>query len=158
MPTPTYIPLATYTVTGATLASVTFTSIPQTYRDLVLVVAGRISVSAAEIEVHLNGATTGYTDVDMVGFGSGTPTSTAGSKSVIVMTSGQNVSTVQIMDYSATDKHKTMLSRSSAADNRVRAAAVRYASTSAITQIKVGDEPASVNLLQGTTISLYGVN
>jgi hypothetical protein len=45
MPTPTYIPLATVTL-GSADSSVTFSSIPATYRDLILVLNGTRSTTS----------------------------------------------------------------------------------------------------------------
>ena len=63
----------------------------------------------------------------------------------------------QIMDYSATDKHKTVLTRSDNAGDRVRAYAGRYASTSAITTVSIGITGGATYSI-GSTISIYGGN
>jgi hypothetical protein len=55
MPTSTYVALATTTL-GATAASVTFSSIPATYRDLVLVYNGTTSANIG-VDVEFNGDT-----------------------------------------------------------------------------------------------------
>jgi hypothetical protein len=52
MPTPTYTPLATVTL-GTTAASVTFSSIPATYRDLIFVLSGL--GGSANITLRYNG-------------------------------------------------------------------------------------------------------
>jgi hypothetical protein len=67
-------------------------------------------------------------------------------------TSGQT-SIIQIMDYSATDKHKTVLIRNGLASTFVNASANRWANTAAITTVsfQVGTYGA------GSTFNLYGV-
>ena len=50
MPTPTYTPLATVTL-GTSAASVTFSSIPATYRDLILIFDGTGSGSTGKAAV-----------------------------------------------------------------------------------------------------------
>jgi hypothetical protein len=60
------------------------------------------------------------------------------------------------MDYSATDKHKTVLSRANNAANGVTAIAGRWASTSAITSIVLTFQSSS--LATGSTVALYGVS
>ena len=61
----------------------------------------------------------------------------------------------QVMDYSATDKHKTFLTRESRTGAAVAAIASRWASTSAVTSLAViGD---GGNFASGCTFSLYGV-
>jgi hypothetical protein len=62
----------------------------------------------------------------------------------------------QVMDYSATDKHKTALSRTNIARNFVAAHANRWASTTAVTSINVFGNRGS-NLAAGSTFNLYGV-
>jgi hypothetical protein len=70
--------------------------------------------------------------------------------------SGNDMNLIQIMDYSANDKHKTVLIRQSEANlGNVTATAARWANTAAVTSITfllVGG-----NLQAGTTISLYGI-
>jgi hypothetical protein len=61
----------------------------------------------------------------------------------------------QIQDASATDKHKTGLSRSDNSLVATYALAHRWASTSAITTVKVYCAVGS--LAAGSTLSLYGV-
>jgi hypothetical protein len=64
---------------------------------------------------------------------------------------------LQIMDYSATDKHKTALLRES--ENQITtvlAEAQRWANTNAITTLTVVPQTGP-NLASGSTFSLYGV-
>jgi hypothetical protein len=154
MPTPTYSPLATVTL-GASASSVTFSSIPATYRDLILVFAGSATALSSP-GVRLNSDTgSNYSDVTMNGSGS-VASSAAETRSFALlgrMSTSQSVSVIQIMDYSASDKHKTMLGRGNAADDFVRAAAARWANTAVVTSVSVMN--ATFNA--GTTFSLYGV-
>ena len=59
-----------------------------------------------------------------------------------------------IMDYSATDKHTTVLNRANNAANGVHANAGRWSNTSAVTQVQVY---ATSNFAAGSTFYLYGV-
>jgi hypothetical protein len=59
------------------------------------------------------------------------------------------------MDYSATDKHKTVLVRSNIPADTVAAHAVRWANTAAITT--VGVAAISGTWSAGTTFALYGI-
>ena len=157
MPTSTYVALQTVTL-GANAASVTFSSIPATYRDLVLVIKGKLdSLGGVAMEITFNGDTTlsNYSTVQMSGFGSGSGSSGTSSTPEFIMYNAEGSNILQIMDYSATDKHKTLLVRDNA--DRVRAAAIRWANTSAITSIKIGDQPHAIDLYAGTTLSLYGI-
>jgi hypothetical protein len=167
MSTPTYKALATITL-GTNTASVTFSSIPATYRDLRLVVAGN-TTELANILCVLNGDSSSiYTRVAMAGRAasatpnSATTTSASGHlNSQTATTSSQRTfGTIDFMDYSATDKHKTFLSRTNTQEgdatfSGVEAIASRYASSSALTQIQV--LPGAGSLSTGTTLNLYGI-
>ena len=156
MATPTYIALATTTL-GASASSVTFSSIPAGYRDLVLVIGGALSVGDV-VYYALNGDETAanYSYVRMYGDGSSTASSAAtGVRSIINMYTNRGSHVIQIMDAGASDKHKTVISRSSTADVLVMAFASRWANTNAVTSIKI--QPASGLLVSTTTLSLYGI-
>lgn len=149
------IPLA-HTTLGASAATVTFSSIDQSYKDLVLVM-NTLDVSGAGTVPVINfnsGATANYSYVSMNGAGSGTSSKvtsgTAGTMGQIGSSNVGNVAT--IFDYSATDKHKTILLRKSAADEIV---AMRWGSTAAITSIQLS--VPSDSFASGSTFALYGV-
>jgi hypothetical protein len=159
MPTPTYTPLATVTL-GSSASSVTFSSIPATYRDLVLVIQAT-NTSTGNSRLQLNGDTgNNYNQVRMFGAG-GSPGSDSASNIESLDMSSMSTSTgyqavIQIMDYSATDKHKTILSRTQESGiTAVLANAGRYASTSAVTSIRMFTSANSY--ATGSTFALYGI-
>jgi len=162
MPTPTYTPLANLTLSGSA-ASVTFSSISQAYRDLVLVVTGTSAASFANCQIVLNSdAGTNYSTVYMNGDGS-----TAASGATLSTSKGwlqQNPTFItttptsviaSIVDYSASDKHKSWLSRTDRADGRTSALAGRWANTAAITSLQVKLDGQS--LAAGSTFALFGI-
>jgi hypothetical protein len=153
MPTPTYTPLATVTL-GGTASSVTFSSIPATYRDLVLVVNGKTSGNQSTGLRFNSDSGSNYSMVRMFTTSSSTSTTTFG-----LLTTGDptadTLSIAQIMDYSATDKHKTFLVRSNITANNTAAHAVRWADTDAITSVEV--VAISTTWAVGTTFGLYGI-
>jgi hypothetical protein len=161
MPTATYIALAEV-VLGSSDSSITFSSIPATYRDLVVTINGK-TTGNADIGLRLNGDSgSNYSFVYMGGSGSGSGASgAAGSQTSIVLDAyfwrSTEISTciAHIMDYSATDKHKTVLSRNNVAGGGVDAFANRYASTSAITSVEVRTTANAFDT--GTVIGLYGI-
>jgi len=163
LPTTTYTALANITL-GSTAATVTFTSIPATYRDLVLVYNGTVETGATT-GIRFNGDTgSNYNEVVMygVGSGSGTSTATANLTGLNVGYPGTGITQirVQIMDYSATDKHKTTLSRSDNSAIVVAALAGRWASTSAITSITFRNSESQSGIYDfnaGSTFALYGI-
>lgn len=156
MPTSTYTALATTTTSGGE-TSVTFSSIPATYRDLVLVVQP-IDTTTNGGRMRFNSDSgSNYSYVYMGGTGSAAESYSGTTNGVASWVAQSTISTVifQIMDYSATDKHKTVLDRSSRSDARVRAAATRWANTSAITSIELNLQGADFSA--GSTFSLYGI-
>jgi hypothetical protein len=161
MPTPTYTPLATVTL-ATTTSSVTFGSIPATYRDLILVCSFAYPGSnASYVALRFNGDSGGnYNRVSMEGNGSTASSfSESGASAGFIFGGFLNTNPTsvltQIMDYSATDKHKTYLSRGNSSSAVVGALAGRWANTAAITSVQV--IPTLNNFYSGTTISLYGV-
>ena len=162
MPTPTYDLIAS-NVLSSSASSVTFSSIPATYRDLIIVLRTTTG-SGSQTFLQFNSDTGGnYNHIRMVGW---TNSTTSGSTSVddrirtdssIGGMSGKELTIFQILDYSATDKHKSVLLRLNdlgTNGSRVAATAGRWASTSAITSILVGN---TANLVSGDTVYLYGI-
>jgi len=152
------VSLATTTL-GSAASTVTFSSIPATYRDLRLVVSGTTG-SLNLILIKLNGDSgTNYSSVQM--YGDGTNAASASGTGEIGTAIGifgttQASSTCDVMDYSATDKHKSVLSRGNNTANTVRAWAGRWASTAAVTSLQVYPN-AGDSFQAGTTASLYGI-
>jgi hypothetical protein len=161
-PVSTYIPLQTITL-GSAASSVTFASIPQTYRDLVLVVTvptGHNSGSGVVINSDTD-YSSNYSRVAMAGNGSsgssfvnsGGGNPTANHDLGALRPNGQLIA--QFMDYSATDKHKTILTRAGGAANDVWAVALRWADNSAVTTLVFSTDGG--NLPAAMVLSLYGI-
>jgi hypothetical protein len=153
-----YIPLATVTL-GSAISSVTFSSIPATYRDLIVVINGTI-VSSSDIFYRLNADSgANYSNVWM--FGSSTTNGSSRNTGVnqgvthYADSGSRFTSTFVIMDYSATDKHKTAISRGNSTTGLSISYASRWANTAAVTSLICG--ALGTNLSSGTTISLYGI-
>jgi hypothetical protein len=156
MPTPTYTALANITL-GSSASSVTFSSIPATYRDLVVVVDGTISAGGGELVfVNFNGDTTSgnYSAVTAVGDGSAASSGTSPRRFGLHYPA-RSSTIASIMDYSATDKHKTYLSRSGSAANALEMDAGRWANTAAITSVKILVDANA--FASGTSFALYGI-
>jgi hypothetical protein len=159
MPTPTYTPLANITL-GSSASSVTFSSISQGYRDLIMVFNGTVTGSAAH-NIRFNGDSgTNYSVVAMYNALSFTASSQTFLRPSVISQEASSLFLIvsQIMDYSATDKHKTVLSRTrtrNVGTDYVEAVASRYASTSAITSIVYS--PSANQFAAGSTFSLYGI-
>jgi hypothetical protein len=158
-----YIPLATVTLGGSD-SDISFTNIPATFKDLVLVFNGKNNTAGPDsIVVQFNNDTgSNYSNVRIVGTGSSATSyaDTAAFAYIGVSSNSSNPFTMitQIMDYSATDKHKTLLSRCSQDNGWVTAHAGRWANTAAITSFKVWPPTGSSwTFSTGSTFSLYGV-
>ena len=161
MATPTYTLIDSVTL-GSSAASVTFSSIDQSFGDLVLVTSIKTVVDGNNFRLNFNGITSvQYSYVSMNGNGSSAYSAQTGSDAYIQdpytnPPSGSFASYIaQIMDYSATDKHKSVLLRSSRADDNVAAIAGRWANTAAITSLTV--RVFGADLATGSTFHLYGI-
>ena len=151
-----YEHIATVTLASAT-ASVTFSSIPQGYRDLEFVINGSVS-TGEDVDMYLNSDTNAanYSNVRMGGTGSATFGSSGTGERISSMDVNQGVLIIQVIDYAATDKYKTSLSSTATAQNRVVSYANRWANTSATTsiQFKVNN---NFDFNSGMTFDLYGI-
>ena len=163
MPTATYIALANITL-SASEADIVFTSIPNTYRDLVVVVNGKVSTSSeVSLAGRLNGdSASNYSNVRMYGSSGGaTSYSDTAAEFYIGITKSNTeefTSIIHVMDYSATDKHKTILARGSQSDDAVTAHAGRWANTNAVTSVTITRPTGQTYTFEsGTTMSLYGI-
>ena len=165
-----YVPLANLTL-GASATSVTFSSINQTYKDLIIVIDNAKSLSGTlNAGFRFNGDTAAnYTYVNVYGSGTTSATATqtlaygnlAGGTDYLVTNAVWN-SIVNIMDYSTTDKHKTVLSRANraitgAGGGGTSMAVNRWANTAAVTTIALSPEFTG-SWATGTTFALYGVS
>lgn len=168
----TYSSIAT-TTTTATTSSVTFSSIPQTYTDLVLVITPVLeSASYPWLRFNANSGNN-YSDIYMNGNPSGAITGgarTAQSRGYIAeqvthLTDG-NAKTniiVNIMNYSDTTSQKTWFARGNSPYSGTYTGneliAGKWANTAAVTSITIGTAAGGTdyNLAAGTFISLYGI-
>ena len=155
----TYEPIQTQTV-GTAVASVTFTSIPQTYTDLVLVTSGT-STGAAQITLKINSATTNYSSVNLSSNGSSAFSGTFTGLTYIQLgyhdyfSGSQSNAITHIMNYTNTTTFKTVLNRTSNGVVGVGLSVGLYRSTSAITIIDA--LPLGSTWATGTVLTLYGI-
>ena len=162
-----YTAIASQTL-GSSASSVTFSSIPGTFRDLVLVVNGTITQTFGWPSLRINGLTSSiYSSVWMRGDGgsgySGQESNQSEAKltEVGIATNGRFSLIMNFLDYSTTDKHKSVLTRYDVAADGLSATASRCATTAAISSIQIRLIDAFGNSPQygaGSTFSLYGVS
>ena len=161
MATPTYELIETTTLTSSA-SSVSFSSITQDYRDLVLVIDVIPTGSSLRIGIRVNSDSgSNYNEVEMygvdgLGAGSGANSGETSMTGVFNLQTVRSTHTYDFLDYSATDKHKSVLHRGGTSTG-VWAAAYRWADTSAINEILVRGGFSGNEYGAGTTFSLYGI-
>jgi hypothetical protein len=163
MPTAAWVPLASVELTE-TDTSITFTSIPSEYRDLALVYDAEITSGQGQVAMRFNGATAGYDEGAIynaiVGASGGVTYSGLSSGSEINLGVSNNSmfwGVATILDYSASNKHKMVLTRANNHNEYVVLLGARWpATTTAISSIEVYATASS--LYTGSTFYLYGSN
>lgn len=165
MPTNTYVALDKATVSGTATTSITFSSIPATYTDLVVIANVKYSIADTNFSIQLNGDTgSNYSATLLYGTGSA-----AGSYRATGATSIEagayaypgtewTTTRVQIQNYSNTTTNKTLLSRADASTGQTRAIVGMWRNTAAVNSVTVV-LPAylSPTYVAGSTFSLYGI-
>jgi hypothetical protein len=161
MPTNTYVALATQTL-ATSAASVTFSSVPQTYTDLVLVVTGKSDGVNVDFGFRFNSdASTNYSRLYFYGTGSTALTGTTANSTYMNVLNFSNVQTevnrAFIQNYSNSTTFKTCLSRIDDAAGLGTVAEVGlWRSTVAVTTIQIVTTSSAV-FQAGTTFNLYGI-
>ena len=154
----TYVAIAEQTL-GTAAASVTFSSIPGTYTDLVLVVAGTLTTGTENIVMQFNGDTgSNYSVTSLLGDGSSASSfssSNITSAGRCAMGTSSSSAIYSINNYSNSTTYKTVLGRGGVTSYGVDARVSLWLNTAAITSIVVF--PTSYNLNTGTVVSLYGI-
>ena len=154
----TYEAIATQTLSSAA-ASVTFSSIPGTYTDLILVISNTSSGSLAGVYLsEINGDTgTNYSHTKVYGTGSvaGSDRNTSDTSVNIGLSNSTQCNNIfHFMNYSNTTTFKTVLARgNSGGTGQTRASVALFRSTSAITSFKL----SGVTFDIGSTFTLYGI-
>jgi hypothetical protein len=165
----TYEPIATYTTVSGD-KSITFSSIPGTYTDLVIIGQwGDSNDSSQSLQVELNGDNTsnGYSFTRLAGSGTtvyaGRYTSqVAGNVNQWVgARNNLNLSfKVDFLNYSNSTTHKTYLYRANmvtGADPGTEVGVNLWRSTAAITSIKLRNGGGVYNMVVGSKFTLYGI-
>ena len=160
----TYEPIATSTL-GSSATTVTFSSIPSTYSDLVIV--GNMfntSTTVRNVYVQFNGDTTSsYSKTVLYGNGSGsvsardTSSPAIYSLAILAGSTTEPASTIiHIMNYASTTTYKTALGRYNVTSNSVAETVGVWRKNDAITSITLTVD-TSLNLAAGSTFTLYGI-
>jgi hypothetical protein len=154
----TYEKIATTTLGSAT-ATVTLSSIPATYTDLVLIINGTIVGADGGNLVRYNGDTgNNYSYTQMYGTGSATASNRDSNISNMQLGrqgSVQSTSIINVQNYSNTTTYKTAIARGSNTGGIVVAQVGLWRNTAAINSIAVSNESGNFN--SGCTFTLYGI-
>ena len=162
----TYTPIASTTLTTAA-ASYTFSSIPTTYTDLVLVINSAIVTTGYTIRMQVGNSSvdtgTNYSTTALYGTGTAAGSNRESNQTNASInwngypttTSGASITIVNLLNYSNTSTNKIFLTRANNAATGTDAIVSLWRSTSAINVIKIF--PISDNFAAGTTLTLYGI-
>jgi hypothetical protein len=153
MPTPTYTPLAHLTLV-ATNSNITFANIPGTYKDLIFVITAT-GATESSLRLLFNDSSANFSWVQMIGNGASASSNTIADNQFCAINNSPCIIIGHLMDYAATDKHKTFLARSGGANYDTRVFASRWARSTAIN--KVSFQLTTGDWQIGTTVSVYGV-
>ena len=156
----TYTPIATTTL-GSAASSYTFSSIPSTYTDLVIIMNFGNTTTGNQIDIQFNGDTgNNYSYTGMYG-GTGTPGSGRSTSQPMAYlgytnnVANNSVCIVNIFNYSNSTTYKTALSNKTNPNSYIELASILWRSTSAITSVTLTTDYGSYS--SGTTFTLYGI-
>ena len=144
---------------GSSAASVTFSSIPQTYSDLVVVVSAKAFDSDEYTYMWINGdkTTSNYSYVTMFVSNQGYSNSGNNPYAGQVVQAQTCLNVMQVMDYSANNKHKQTLGRWDLITKQSQCAVVRWANNTAITSLELDHGAGTSQYAAGSTFFLYGI-
>jgi len=156
----TYEAIATQTL-GSGVTNLTFSSIPSTYTDLILVCNGNTAANANNY-LQFNGDNgSNYSATRLSSDGSAASSARSTSATQILLdgfgywTTGYNANKViHIMNYANTTTNKTVLTRANNSAIGLDAIVGLWRSTAAITSIRFNSDST---LQTGSTFSLYGI-
>lgn len=157
------------TTLGSAASSVTFSSIPSTYTDLVLVANVGSNNDAQVFSCRINSDTgTNYSITQLLGQGSAASSTRDSSQTKMNISKGVGVTTTNngmvvvsnFNNYSNTTTYKTVLSRVGEATGTYIGTAATvglWRSTAAITSIELSLNNGTTTFNTGSTFNLYGV-
>jgi hypothetical protein len=165
--------LISSTVLGSTTASVTFSSIPNTYKHLQVRMAARIATATGtngvEFDLRLNSDSgANYASHRLYGDGTSVTSTAASAQNQMAVLQGLpsasqtagifGAAVIDILDYASTTKNKTLrtLNGYNGVSNRISMHSGLWVSTAAVNSILVYDINA-FSFASGSRFSLYGI-
>ena len=158
---PTYEPIATQTVSGSSTGTVTFTSIPSTYTDIVVIINAGYLSDSRDITWRINN-NTGSNYSGTVASGNGTSATSSRYLSqnkhftncLGFPDAGTGI--IYLMNYANTTTFKTAISRAGTTTNVTQVNSHLWQLTDAINRLDFFPN-VSGNFLSGSTFTLYGI-
>ena len=154
----TYTPIATQTL-GSSAASVTFSSIPSTYTDLVLVQNSTGQSGLGASWLRLNGDTSSnYSRTRLLGNGSAASSYRESNTTYIASDApNANIATTvwNIMNYANATTYKTILYRDNSTSYVVAQVGL-WRNTSTISSLSITSDAGTY--VAGSTFTLYGIS
>lgn len=164
----TYTPITSTTLQTVS-SSISFTSITNTYTDLVLVLFGRSTRGSTDDTIYMrfnNDSAGNYSRTRLLGQGSGASSERQTNTAYILFdilsaannpTNDFSTNIYQIQNYANTNINKYVFARANNANGSFVFAGIGlWRSTSAINRIDIGPLTGP-NFLAGTTATLYGI-
>ena len=168
----TYEAIATVTVGSGGTSTITFTSIPQTYTELVVKGSTRLSAGDAGVQLvaRFNGSTSGYSRRSLEGNGA-SASSNSGSSETYMRFAYAEESTntantfnnfeLYIPNYTSSNNKSTSSDNVTENNGTTAYSALHaglWSNTSAITSISIFDiSSTQANFVQYSTATLYGI-
>ena len=157
---PTYTPIATTNLGSA--SSYTFTSIPQTYTDLILIIndVANTSTNQGVYLLYNNDSGSNYSRTALRANGSTASSFYQSNNPQLALAAGGSTNNpkpniAHIMNYSNTTTYKTTLSRGNDAGNGLDAMVHLWRNTAAITSIAIYENTGTFST--NATATLYGI-
>ena len=149
-------------ILGSSSGSLTFSAIPGTYTDLVLICSYTTTAANLDVRLQVNGDTgSNYSYTYLLGTGSAAGSGRGSSTtnipayfSVGTSTNG-NISIYNFMNYSNSTTNKTILQRMSSAEKELTANVGLWRNTAAITSATIFTNTNA--FATGSTFTLYGI-
>lgn len=160
----TYELISAQTVGSGGVAAITFSSIPQTYTHLSILVSGRSSnAGTSDLILKFNGSSTGYTQKYIIGTGSAAVSGTQSYGQIGIMAGNSTANTfatnsTYVPNYTSSN-YKSFTSDDAYENNATQAYTSMWANlwsnSAAITSIELSS--GTGNFVQYSTAYLYGI-
>jgi hypothetical protein len=149
--------------------SITFSSIPQTFTDLYVLVSSRSdgAFTSSEIDIAFNGSSSNFSGRYLYGAGSGSGSTTTDTTMVGSSSANNNTAntfgnaSIYIPNYTSSN-NKSISSDTVGESNATTAYmsihAVLWSQTAAITSLTLSLDSGARNFVSGSSVSLYGIS